>query len=299
MSDKRHQKSNDYPRRGYDPRAREQLIANLISKLTELERKTDPAGGAATASGKDIAAFQALTFAGNLVRALAGWALDHQVGLARQDLEFVPLQPSQTKEHPEYLRSRAIVDDHAHERAGALFSTCDLIPSMIRKALINLLRANPGGFDFDLQYTLLHALRALDFDEVHPILRPTRTDRKRNLTELQLQLWALVLVEYRRGRGKKKEHALQEVASAMGVSKDTIRSWVRRLRSEFGPLEVERNLAIARNAASNEEYAQKQSFVGGRTDGLGQWESQYGEPALRRLAEIYKIALKNRVALKK
>jgi hypothetical protein len=298
MSDEKPKQSSNYPRRNYNQDAHKKYVDLLIGRIEELGRRTNPAGGADTAQLKDFLAFQALEAAGRLVDALAGWAIDHQIGLALKGLQFVPRQPSGTREHPEYLSSKLIVDDHAHERAGGLASTADLTPEVMRKIWINLVNANPWGVGYYIQATLWHALKALDYGEVHPIFQPARTKRKRDLTEMVLQLRALSFVEYRRARGKKKKNALDEVANALGVDLDTIRSWELRLRRVFGNLEVDRGFSIAKNAASNENHAERQSSmpVHRPKDAMdrGVWEAQYGYEALQQLAETYKAALKRR-----
>ena len=81
-------KTSHYPRRNDFGGARASYVASLIDKLSELERKTNPEGGARTAKRKDLAAFRALRTAGKLVNALAGWALDHQAGLALKNLKL-------------------------------------------------------------------------------------------------------------------------------------------------------------------------------------------------------------------
>jgi|SRR6516165_6603648 len=86
--------TDDYPRRMWNQPERDKRVALLIDRLMELERKTDPKNGMQSAKGKDLAAFCALKIAGQLVSALAGWALDHQAGLALEGLEFVPLGTS-------------------------------------------------------------------------------------------------------------------------------------------------------------------------------------------------------------
>ena len=54
----------------------------LLNRLGELEKRTRPEGGPSTSQGKDLAAFDALCAAGELVRYVAGWAIDHEIGLA-------------------------------------------------------------------------------------------------------------------------------------------------------------------------------------------------------------------------
>src|SRR5262249_1279168 len=147
-------------------------------------------------------------------------------------------------------------------------------------------------FNWDLQHTTMNAIEALDYGEVQPLLKAVQGNRKRKLTELRLQLRALAFVEYRVGRGKKKYIAQDEVASALGVDRDTILSWGPRLRAEFGSLEVARTLAFAKNSGSNEEREQRQRHISGATDTLSSWEYRYGSQALGKLGKDYRAAQK-------
>src|SRR5271169_837796 len=122
-------------------------VTRLIKTLEELEEKTRPSVGAKTERGKDLAAFRALQTAGKLVDALAGWALDHQVGLGLAGLEFLPLGPSSLRTHPAYVGTRVLADSHCHEReGGAVFSGIKpkrLATAEKRRGLRNLAYANP------------------------------------------------------------------------------------------------------------------------------------------------------------
>ncbi len=69
----------------------------LVEHLCSLAKKSDLAAGAATEQGKDLRAFQALHTSGELVEALAGWAICHTIGLAKDDMGFVPRQPNRPK----------------------------------------------------------------------------------------------------------------------------------------------------------------------------------------------------------
>jgi hypothetical protein len=84
-----------YPRPEWNESERDKYVADLIDRLHELERKTNPTLGARSAKGKDRAASHALRIAGDLVNALAGWALDHQAGLALKDLKSVQLRTAE------------------------------------------------------------------------------------------------------------------------------------------------------------------------------------------------------------
>jgi hypothetical protein len=66
------------------------------------------------------------------------------------------------------------------------------------------------------------------------MLKATKTGRKVNWTMLNLQMKALSFIDYRVGRGMKKEFAQKEVAEAFGVGVDAVRSWEHRLKDEFG-----------------------------------------------------------------
>ena len=271
-------------------------ISVLLARLAELEKQTNPAGGDETAKGKDLAAFEALSFAGDLVGAVAGWAIDHQCGLAQSGLKFVPLQPSGTKDHPEYRDQRAEVDRHGHESEGAAVArSLTFDPRVARNALYNLVLANPGGFPSGLQQLLLQALRALDYGEATPIFQPEAEHRKRSYQELRLQLEALGFVEYRVGTGYKKQKAQEDVAVVFGVATETIRTWEKRLRDEFGRLEVSRTLWFAKNAGNWTKAATADLCL---PDNLGEAhhriarnEQRYGDDALVTAGQAYRNLL--------
>jgi hypothetical protein len=295
-------KPDDYSRRKWERPAHDQYVASLIDRLRKLEQQTDPKDGQKSAVGKDLAAFEALHVAGELVNAVAGWELDHQVGLALENLEFVPLQPFGTKDHPEYLAGRKRVDDHAHERSGGTLGALD--PISAPKLLINLLGANSGGFHTMLQRMAIDALEALDYGEVQPMFAQTKSGDKRTLRVRRLELRAIAFVEYRYERGLRKYKAQEQVAGALGVQKETIKSWEHRLRAEFGDLAVSRTISFARNAARNEDHTQKTAYKpslnearqgvynGPPSSAAGEWERQYGADALRDLAVRYREALR-------
>jgi hypothetical protein len=226
-----------------------EYVDALIARLRKLAAESDPSAGKTTEQGKDSRAFDALHISGELVSALAGWAICHTIGLAQQDLASVPSQPTQTKKHPEYLAVRELVDKHDHEVAGSMPDD----PRLIRKAVINLLRANSGGWPHDLVVQLMEALKALDYGETSPILQRIKEGRKAGLTELHLQLKAICLVEYLYNGGMKKFKAQKMIAEAYGVGLETIRIWEKRLpdSNALGQLNVARAIAFARNSATH------------------------------------------------
>lgn len=122
------------------------------------------AGGSETEHGKDLRAFDALHTAGELTSAMAGWTIRHATGLAKKDLEFVTLQPKETKKHPDNLSARSAVDSHEHENVGTFITEGDK-RRLVWKLLINLLRANSGGWPWELVHHAIGALESLEFGE--------------------------------------------------------------------------------------------------------------------------------------
>jgi hypothetical protein len=268
-------------------------VRHMLVRLDDLEKKTRPSSGEAGAARKDIEAFHALRIARDLVKYVAGWAINHQMGLGSESLKFVPLQPSGTKTHPQYLSERSIVDSHVHEKTGAVVSLKDDgNAETARKCLINLLRANPGAIPGWLQYKTIESLEALDYGEVQPMLAPLSTGRKRDLTILRLQLSAIGMVAYRHKLGRLKKDAVAEVAGVLNVGSNTLRSWETRLRSEFGRLEVDRTISFAENHASWINDARKRRLRGAVVDNDTEiHEANYNDEALIDLGKRYKAAL--------
>jgi DNA-binding XRE family transcriptional regulator len=266
---------SDYPSRKWTSKVRHKYVATLLARLDDLERRSHPDGGSKSAKGKDLAAFEALETAGELVRAVAGWAIDHQAGLALMGLSFVPLQPSQTKKHPAYQEQRRAVDDHRHESNGAKLVHTIREPRAARRMLLNLLQANVGAFPYALVAPVIEAIEGLEFGEQSPMFTAIKAGRKAGLRELRLQLRAIAFIAYRRAQGITKLRATEDVAKAFGVSRETVVSWEKRLHPAFGQLEVSRTIAFAKNHANY-----------GR-------ETMFGENALKTTGEKYQAILRH------
>jgi hypothetical protein len=277
---------DDYPRRKTFPvKLSAYFTAGLFEQIDYCEEHSRPSGGKSTAEQKDMRAFTALECAGELVDAMAGWAIDHTVGLALNGRQWVPLQPPAVQLHPEYVASRAAVDDHVHEKnGGAQRSFKNLDPVVCRKIFLGLLKSNPGGFPVEIQEMMVEALEALEYSETLPILRPAESDRKRKLRELRLQLKAVVFVEYRVARGMTKYKAQDAVGEAYGQSGTTVRLWEARLRTELGQLEVSRNIAFALSAAASDQKGSKK--VGMNSS------RRFGDEALQETGAKYQEVLR-------
>ena len=217
------------------------FVAMLLTDLAELERSTNPDAGVETAAQKGIRAFRALHIAGQLVRAVAGWAIDHYYGMSMRGLSFVPTAPPTGKDHPEFLNLRKMVDDHQLEKDGILAQRCrEPIDSLLAQRLLyNLLYTNPGGFPRELQYLFMEGLRALELGERLPLFEPNaeRKYSKVRYRELQLQLSALAFVEYRvKAFRLRKTDALADVAAAYEVDPKTISDWKTSVKEKLGSL---------------------------------------------------------------
>ena len=261
-------------------------MADLITRLHDLERKTNPKGGAQSAKGKTKAALEALRIASDLVNALAGWALDHQAGLALKDQKFVQLGTAKTPEHRGTSNVGAADDDHQHEWFGrnwvGRLGAGPIDPIVARNWLMRLVRGLFSIFNLELMLMTLSALEACDYGEIQPLLRATKKGRKVNWTILQLQLKAIELVKYREASGIKKFKALEEVAGAFGVSVNTLRTWEARLRSEFGQPKVAQGLASAEKLGKDESDAKHPA-----SSSL----SAYGQESLNEFARQHKVAM--------
>lgn len=287
-------KPEDYPRRqtsSENVELDDQFRQGFFDLLDAYEELSRPSGGKATANEKDMRAFSALGCAGELVDDLAGWAIDHTVGLALNGRRWVPLQPSGVKSHPEYLAEREAVDDHIHEKTGGAQTAYETLdPVMCRRIFLGLLQANPGGFPAEIQEMMVEALEALDFGETLPILQPAVTDRKRKFRELRLQLRAVEFVEFRHATGMTKSAARDRVGLAYGQAATTVRLWEGRLRTELGELEVSRNIAFAQARASvAKELEQK---IGAGASLRSTSTDRYGDEALKAAGKRYQEILR-------
>jgi hypothetical protein len=271
-----------------DPEKLKHEVAKLLEKLAELERSTTPLNGNETAAEKGRKALEALFTAGELVGLLAGWAIDHQVGMALRGINFTPEAPPRNLDHPEYLELCRIVDDHQLERDGQLARWKRLDPRSTRTLLHNLLQANPGAFPHQLQLPVMEALKALDFGEVLPVFEPLPAKyKKARYLRLQLELWAFALVEYRvaEAGGKGRLRAQEDVAAAYGVEANTLRKWEPSLREEFGALELFRMVGNAHTCGTLVAKARKMRI----SVELG---SSYDDAALAEAGREYKALIK-------
>jgi hypothetical protein len=247
----------DNPSRDWTTAQRRDYAIQLINDVLELSDETHPKKGDASAAGKDEKAFLTLLRMRELAEKIAGWALNHQMGLGINGLRrLAPALTEAMLNDPDYQEMHTRVDSHSHEADGFATVISDSFdPIAARRAVINLLAANPGGFDSQLTHMMISALEALEFGEALPILQITDVNRKARWGELHHQLRAVALIEYHHKRGMKKHVALEKVAAAYQMRAATVRGWERSVRAGLGNIEVQRALESAQSAAKFENKA--------------------------------------------
>jgi len=248
----------------------------IMAQLKEMELNSRPSAGTASETGKDEAAFRAILFAASLMRERAGWAIDHQKGLAIAGLEAaVPIPKEPTLEF-EARRERN--DQHIHEKRGHLAQ--DMSPIQTRQLVLNLLRPMSQQFNFLVE--LVIALEALQFGETLPILEAAGT-KKSGLLENRAKLIALCHMAYQKKKGISKDRTAEDVAKAFAVNKESIvKNWARQIRDVLGKEFVSQEIATAEIAAKTYLKEPPESVL------RPYFEDEYGRPSLLRAATAYK-----------
>jgi hypothetical protein len=267
------------------PLSENSIVLRMLDSIQELEEQSRP-GEDDNAPGKDMAAFKALSEAAVLVNQIAGWALDHQRGLAEKGLKFVPSVPTDAKSSAAYLESKAAVDTHEHERLGSLRN--DLSIAQQRRFVINILRAMDLGLG--LPYDFVEALEALEFGETLPFVEPIHTSKRTGLTTYRAKLTAIAFVEYQSKKGVKKHQSMDEVAREFGQSRDAVKDWPVDLREVLGNSEVDHILTHARICGA--QYLEERRNLSNEDSWCEYFEQHYGRPAMLRAAAQFKARSK-------
>jgi hypothetical protein len=272
---------------------RDGVIATLLEIIDKLRLETDPAGGDATAVGKHEKSLHALHLAGQLVRELVGWAIDHQVGVAIQSIPPVPHLPLGV----EGLRARAIAmreaDSHSHEISGETAERADIPDFALRDILAAMMQVNAGGLPLTAATAIHDALKALDLGETQPIFAPVGRQGK-SLRQRQLQLKAIEFVVFRRKRGQKQVDAEIVVLDAYGLTGETAyKQWRKQVAKFLGEFAVERAEVKAAHAASAAGERHKARLRGEELDSVQIMEEKvcqaiYGDDALKVAAAEYR-----------
>ncbi|HEV2555260.1 MAG TPA: hypothetical protein VGV17_16010 [Bosea sp. (in: a-proteobacteria)] len=285
-----------FPERGWhtDPRsaaAHQRLIEINLTRAAECELASRPENG--PVANKDELACDALGAAVWLLDSVAGWAARHSAGLALSNLEHPSYILPKLRADPEIKAMREAISSHEHEERGGYASVSSAAPECQRRAAMNLLRSLSTSRSMGPALAPLYdALKALEFGETLPILRPAGTGQKREYREQMLQLRALGFVAYREIIGGSKKQAQAAVADVYGVAEHTIRTWEYRLRKHprIGRFEVARTIEFAKNSASWAVERRRNPAVPDWDIARG--ENCYGLPALQAAAAQYQSLLR-------
>lgn len=268
-------------------------VAQILDQLAELGRQSDPAS--ADPSGKDFRAFHALRLAGQLIETVAGWAIDHQAGLAIEGLEFVPRPPQPLQQSEVYLQARQAVDSHRHEAAGASFNA-SADPAQREQtwgAAANILSGITAGMRCRGSAAVVLVVEGIkDLENGYPadvFTRPFGRD-KRSRTPLavrRLELSAIGFVEFRKAVGFKAEAAVEKVADAYGCSPALVRTGMRK---HFQPLDLLRERTFAQNAASFIRLSSKHPDDVSLREMADHHAERYGDASLKQAGTQYKQA---------
>jgi hypothetical protein len=239
----------------YEIARRRKWARRLVDRLLELEEKSDPAHGQESARGKDERAFEALEIVGEFAEEFAGWAIWHKIGMARESRERVPRQPYDLQQDPEYLANKAGADDHRHEKLGAQTDwDTSFSADQSRHLLIHLLDVFiPLQELSSWRKEIIDALDAVKYGSTPELFKPADTTARRDYEIRQLELRAIEFVAFRHGRDGRGSHhkAVTQVAGVYGVSSETLLSWQKRRRQDFGRLEINRQKVFAKNCGTN------------------------------------------------
>lgn len=271
--------------------AHQRLIELHLTRAAECEAASRPENG--PVANKDDLARNALGAAVGLLDTVAGWAAHHSAGLALSNLEHQSYVIPKQRSDPEYQAMRDTVSQHVHEERGGGVSICNASPECQRRAAMNLLRSLAASHTMGPALGPLYdALKALEFGETLPILRPAVAGQKREYREQMLQLRALGFVAYRAVISGSKKQALADVGAVYGVAEDTIRTWDYRLRKHprIGRFEVARTIEFAKNGASWTVERRRNSAV--LAEDIANAESRYGLAALQAAAADYRSLLR-------
>jgi hypothetical protein len=215
-------------RRGLFPEDGE--ILDTIGKLRGLYTDTQPSGSERAAPGKDVNARIALSLAASLFKDLAGWAVDHHVGLALAGVASAP-KPINEEQPDEWHQQRtAAADSHEHEAAAAQYEFAD--PILNRQIAAQLLAVD-APLPSRLAYELVRALQALEVGERLAILdRAGRGDGVRYRQD-ELRRRAMLHLEYRAGLRIRADERIEQISSVYKISKSTVEQWRKEFKDEL------------------------------------------------------------------
>ena len=229
------------------------LAHELVDRLIDIKEGTNPDLGSTSEERKNDYALDALREASELTKLVAGWAIDHQIGLAMNNAPFGYSPAGDVVDkHLDHKEAQAFIDSHEHERDGSfddrddgtaitmLTSVVNLKSGKIQRAvLLNLMRPNIFALPDPLKQAIVVAFEAFDRGEKHPLFGGVLdSPAKKRHHSMGLRLHAIFCVEHRTGLGFQKRAAQRQLASLLGIKYETVRGWTRSTREYFGLIKV-------------------------------------------------------------
>ncbi|PHJ94370.1 hypothetical protein [Nostoc linckia] len=256
-------------------------IKEILRKLEIYYRITDPKYGEPTEKDKDLHAFLAITLGSRLFETVAGWAIDHQVGLAA-----VGRGPS-FRGHPSVRVSHAIDDEarksnaHIHEITGR--EPKQLSATQKRQALINIIQGAQGFIPEHIYTSLTENLEALKLGYKSSIFEYRPASNKLKFRQRQLILKGIAFASYRQARDSLRSMPGIDIVEAFGLEgQKTFSGWLRKSTNIFGEFRVNSAIAWAKDAGleSRKHLKLKRQGKQGLAEEYARNEAIYGDPAI-------------------
>jgi hypothetical protein len=274
------------PRFGYDP---DRQITDILERLRALQSETDPANGDVASLDKDLKAQEALGLAGNLVAIVAGWAIDHQVGLVKDGLSPVGWVPHALRHR--FSEQIVSVNQHEHERRGG-HPDFHLNELEARKLLRVMLQRNPGALPENFTGTVCHELDRIAIGEPSPMFQVRPSSNKKSYRSVALESWVSAMVAFRMELdGLSWEDATQAVADKFGKDFNTIKGWETNAKKKFGSLEIEMIKSRARQAAQAERAERDAALANEPLARPGMYAAGFDDEALAALVIEHNASL--------
>lgn len=221
--------------------------------LIDLFKESHPEGGEDTEIGKLERARNALEISWRLRDCIAIWAQAQLVGycISKDDQELLDFLAQKSGQHID--KNSHIIEalgmqcsPNNRERTDRAFPKMDnwleewemetgqeiiISPETLRSIINEMMMSRTGNSSF-WRMELQHSLLALNKGEVSDLVAPVRVKRQGRPYKLKhYRANAIMHVYFRVGKGMKKYRALEEVADALAVSPETLRSWEKNLKS--------------------------------------------------------------------
>lgn len=261
-----------------------------VVMLWGLKATTEPDLEEQSEKEKDLAATKALAVLSELNRTLAGWAIDHQVGLG------IGRRPSWLAASREFINLESFEklttenNLHTHEISGANCQHGDgeaaLDGEQLRQILENILSSRALGLSGLVLDQMLVALRAARRGEAHEmfLIKQERSHKPHVHSKESLQIFGLQAVRYMSKRGTRTLKAQEAIAEAYSVETDTVKVWKYELEKSRGKIAVNAYLEMGKQAA--ELQVQFPEVM----------EVAFGAVAIREAGQAYRALALNRRA---